>query len=332
MRIRFYLPMFVIAAALATSPVLADSNASGGGVNNSETVSLGAGPFDHGDDPGAADNTVLTGISFTGGFNATHIRFTGTLTSVLAPTWGSEADIVIRQDDGSLQLPSDIWANPGPGAAFSTFDYDFSDELGGDFVGGIDPGTNDWEVEFIDTFDDGAGADSQSSNVQMIFEERLAVSDSNGSFSLGSLNVDDSANSNGEFALESLFDLYTITLNEAGLFSVETDQDPSGFVGTTVDTEMAIFDSAGNLIAEDDDGGNGLYSGIFDLALAAGDYTIAVAPFLSGTSFEDGFVVNPGTGTGDYVISASLTQVPEPGTLAFLGFGCVGLLAYRRRK
>jgi hypothetical protein len=314
-------------AAVATNPVLADSNASGGGIANTETVSIGAGPFDHGDAIGNSDNTIVGGISFTGGFNATHIRFTGTATSVLAPTWGSEADIQIRQG----LFSSNDWQNPGPAGAYSTFDYDFSQELTGDFAGGTDPGSGGaWTIEFFDSFDDGAGADSQSTNVDMIFEERPPVSDSDGSFSLGSLNASDTNTSLGEMAVPSLFDLYTITLNQAGDFTFFTDEDPNGFVGTNVDTEIGIFDAGGTLIAENDDGGNGLYSGIFDLSLAPGDYTLAVAPFLGGASFADGFVVNPGTGTGDYIISASL--VPEPGTLALLGLGCLGLLAGRRQK
>ncbi|MFT5302182.1 MAG: hypothetical protein ACI87E_002157 [Mariniblastus sp.] len=335
MKVHFYVLMFAV-AALITTPTLADNNATGGGIANSSSISLGAGPFQHGAGVGDISNSVITGLSFAGGFNATHVRMTGTATSVLAATWGSEADIQIRSLDG-FDLNRFNWQNPGDvvggGNTFTSFDYDFSSELTGDLAGGVDPGGSTWDVEFIDTFDDGAGADTLSSNVTMTFEERTAVDDSNGVFSLGSLNVGETNTSFGEFALTGLFDTYTITLNEAALFSFSTDADPNGFTGTNVDTEIGIFDSAGNLVAEDDDGGNGTYSGIFDLELAAGDYTLAVAAFLSGASFADGFTVNPGTGTGDYTISASLTSaVPEPGSLAFLGFGCVGLLAYRRRK
>ncbi len=312
---------------LAANPALADSNASGGGVTNSESVSLGAGPFDHADAIGDAENTIISGITFTGGFNATHVRFTGTLESVIGATYASEADIQIREG-----LSSFNWQNPGPANTFSTIDYDFADELDGDFAGGIDPGVGVWEVEFFESFSDGAGPDSQSTNVEMIFEELTPVSDTDGVFSLGNIGIGDSANSVGEFALPGLYDLYSITLDQEGLFSFFVDEDPSGFVGTTFDSEIAIFDSAGNLIAEDDDGGTGLYSGIFDLSLAAGDYTLAVAPFLGGASFADGFVVNPGDETGDYIINASLVAIPEPGTLAFLGFGGLGLLACRRRK
>jgi hypothetical protein len=323
------LALFVGVAALTTNPVFADSNASGGGLISSETVSLG-GPYGHGGAIGSVNNTTISGITFTGGFNATHIRFAGTLTSVMEPTWASEADIRIRE----VSTSSFDWQNPGPDAAFygAPFGYDSTQDLTGAFAGGVDPGIGPWEVEFFDTFDDGAGIDSISTNVEMTFEERLVLLDSNGAFTLGSLNSGTSANSVGEFALPGLYDTYAITLNQSGFFTFFTDEDPNGFVGINVDTEIAIFDSAGILIAEDDDSGNGLYSGIFDLSLAAGDYTLAVAPFLGGQSFSDGFGVSPGPGTGDYILTASLTQVPEPGTLAFLGLGSLGLLARRRRK
>lgn len=334
MRLHNYIPLLALIAALITTPAMADSNATGGGVTNSETVFVGAGPFDHGNAVGNLDNSIVTGLTFTGGFTATHIRFTGTTTSVLAGTWGSEADIQIRQGGSAY-----TWQNPGPGSAFTTYDFDFGGDLSnlappnqsGDFAGGTDPGTGGtWDIEFIDTFDDGGGADSQSTNVNMIFEERNALFDENGVFTLGSLGAVDSANSVGEFALESLFDLYSLTLTSDATISFATDEDPNGFVGTTVDTEIGIFNAAGVLLAEDDDGGNGLYSAISGLFLTAGDYTIAVAPFLSGASFADGFVVNPGTSTGDYILT--VTTVPEPGSLAFLAFGCCGLLAYRRRR
>ena len=245
---------------------------------------------------------------------------------IISTTFANEADIQIREGPSN----SFDWQNPGT-VVFTSFDYDSSQELTGDFAGGVDPGVGPWEVEFFDTFDDGPGADSQSINVEMTFEERLAITDSNGVFSLGSLNVGGTKDSVGEFALPNLYDLYTITLNEAGLFTFFTGADPNGFVGKDVDTEIAIFDSAGDLVAENDDISDDIiYSGIFDLSLAAGDYTLAVTAW--DATFADGFAVNPGPDTGDYIVNASLVSIPEPGSLAFLGFGGLGLFAFRRRK
>lgn len=322
------LPLIALVVAVVASPAGADSNATGGDVISSETKSLGAGPFYHGGDVGISDNTTISGITFDGGFQATHIRFSGTLTSVIEATYASEAFIQIRQG-----LTSADWQNPGTDDVFDSFYFNSSQLLSGGFGGGYDPGAGGaWDIEFFDDFDDDAGEDSQSTNVEMTFEERTAFSDENGDFDLGSLNVGESANSIGEFAVESIYDTYSITLNQAGLLTVGLEADPTGFVGNTLDTQLAIFDADGFLIEEDDDGGSGLYDQITDLELAAGNYTIAVAPYFDGTTFEDGWVVNPGTETGDYAINASLTAVPEPGTSALLGFGFLGLLASRRRS
>ena len=58
-------------AGMITTPMLADENASGGGILNSETVFIGTG--DHGGALGDGFNTVTT-AAFTGGFTATHIE------------------------------------------------------------------------------------------------------------------------------------------------------------------------------------------------------------------------------------------------------------------
>ena len=327
MRIKNLLTMLALSLAVP-SLAFADSNATGGGVVNSESIFLGAGPFDHGSGLGSPLNTIATMGAFTGGFNANYMRIEGTLTAVNTATWGSEADIQVRSD--SLLNPfSFTWENPGPGAAFTTFDYDSAQLL----TTAVDPGTftTGFDVEFFDTFeDDASGPDSQSSNVTISFEELVAVSDTDGVFDLGSIggNGFEQAGSVGEFALEGLFDLYSINLENAGELSFFTDEDLGGFVGSTVDTEIAIFDSAGTLIAEDDDGGDGTYSGIFDLELAAGDYTIAVSSFDS--TFADGPTVTAGTGIGDYSLNVSF--IPEPTSFALLGLGGLAMVIRRRRN
>ena len=326
MRIKNLLTMLALSLAVP-SLAFADSNATGGGVVNSESIFLGAGPFDHGSGLGSPLNTVASMGTFTGGFTANYLRIQGTLTAVNTATWGSEADIQVRSD--SLLNPfSFTWENPGPGAAFTTFDYDSAQLL----TTAVDPGTFTFgfDVEFFDTFeDDAAGPDSQSSNVTISFEELVAVSDTDGVFDLGSVSLGDQAGSVGEFALEGLFDLYSINLTENGELSFFTGEDLGGFVGSTVDTEIAIFDSAGTLIAEDDDGGEGTYSGIFDLALTAGDYTIAVSSFDS--TFADGPTVTAGTGIGDYSLNVSFS-VPEPTSFALLGLGGLAMVIRRRRN
>ena len=108
------------------------------------------------------------------------------------------------------------------------------------------------------------------------------------------------------------------------------------------DTEIGIYDAAGNLVGTDDDGGLGLLSalsygtgsgisqdeiadGSSGAALGAGTYFIAVGGY--DTAFgATGFGVTAGAGTGSF----TLNMIPTPGALALLGLG--GLAADRRRR
>lgn len=128
------------------------------------------------------------------------------------------------------------------------------------------------------------------------------------------------------------------------------------------DVTMAIYSDSGNLP------GNKLYSAVFhadqdfdwygldnlDWLLSTGNYWVAfeVGPNLSYSGGMTGGAPNPmareainpisyGTGWEQYgpmnlgvriTGSTSTTTVPEPGPLALLGIGALGLLAQRRRR
>jgi hypothetical protein len=313
----------MLMVALLTSQTFADSNGNLG-LLNSESVAL-VGSFDHADDPGDADNGLATAM-FSGSFSVNQIRIEGDLTAVIGGTFGSEADIVIT-DPGSNTV---TWANPLAAAGFTG-----TQAYNGTAAVGPTSGTN-WGFEFIDTFSDGPGADSTSSNVVVTFEEIGEAFDENGSFALGSLGTlgtKDTASSVGEMVLGGLIDSYSVTFDTDGILDFNTESDPGGLIGEDADTEIAIFDAAGNFIATNDDGGpgGGFFSGISGLALTAGDYTIQVGTF--NTSF--GATVNDtigGTGTGDYALSLSFTaSIPEPATAGLLAFAGLGMLIRRRR-
>ena len=327
MRVHYLCTVFAI-ATLISAPGFADQNASGGGVVAFETVDLGGGPFDHGDEAGDPSNSTTTAM-FSGGFTANHIRFTGTTNSIIAATFGSEADIVITEPAGLGA--SHTWNNTGPAGTFTTFDFDNSQNLTGTFAGGIDPdGT--WGIEFIDTTNDGVGADAQTVDLMMTFEEIAPIMDSNGEWAINSLDIDGTEISYGEFALAGLVDTYDVTLNKRGAFEFRTFEDPDGFVGINVDTEIAIYDSDGILLFENDDDPDNIAArfSALNVVLDAGDYTLAVASFDS--VFANGPTIIAGSATGDYGISVTLSAVPEPTTFGFLILAFCGMAIRRRHK
>jgi hypothetical protein len=72
--------------------------------------------------------------------------------------------------------------------------------------------------------------------------------------------------------------------------------------GSTFDTEIGLYDSSGNLIANDDDGGDGTQS-LLRLPNQVGTFYLAVSGF--NTTYADGFdvVVSPTSAAGDVTLN-----------------------------
>lgn len=109
-----------------------------------------------------------------------------------------------------------------------------------------------------------------------------------------------------------------------------------GTLAADNDTEIGLFDAAGNLLNENDDinfaGGN-LLSSITTNSLTAGaTYYVAVGAFNS--TFGSGFSASStSTITGNYRLN--ITSVPEVGTMAMLGMGMFvigGVISRRKRS
>ncbi len=318
----------------------ADSNATGGSVLASQSVSLGAGPFNH-DNPFGTSGSLnsVVNVSFTGGFIANQVRLAGTLNKVAAADFPSENEIRISRTDTQFYN----WKNPGPASSTwgPTLNYDSSQSILGVFADGIDPNGN-WTVTFYNSFEDDTNSgqiDSFSSNVTMEFRRIDPIADSNGVFSLGALALGGQYNRVGEFAVAQLAgangnnDRYNFSVAVSGLLSAET-------FGTNVftgningDTEIGIFNAASGAIvtgAFDDDSGPGLYSRLQDVFLTAGDYVFVIGDFdtnFSNTSTLSSLSFGSATTPYDYGLTMNFTAVPEPSALVLLvgtslGFAC----------
>ncbi len=97
--------------------------------------------------------------------------------------------------------------------------------------------------------------------------------------------------------------------------------------GSIADTEIGVYDSLGNLLANNDDINYPAnpYSLVSLAALPAGDYYVAVGGW--NTTYGAGFAA---TSTSTLSGAYNLNIYPEPTTLALLAFGAIGLIRRRR--
>ena len=151
--------------ALLTTSAYADSNGTLGTttVVSSESVTLTGGPFSHGAGAGSADNSTAV-ANFVGGFTANEILIEGTLTPLIGGTFGSEADIIVTDPAGGNLT----WQNPLGGGFTTPLTYSSSQPLPAPISA-----AGAWNFEFIESFSDGAGADSESSNVTVTLQDVL---------------------------------------------------------------------------------------------------------------------------------------------------------------
>lgn len=276
---------------------------------------------------GDPNNTVLT-HTFTGGFNLGKVNWAGVLSEVNTATFASEARIQITPSVGApfaLQLSSVGSFGPAP-----------LNVSGSGFVGpqGMDP-AGLWSFEFFESFDDGNDADANwdSLDITLTDEQPPAGSSPANPIALGNLAAGINTTSNALLPASVLW--YEITIPDiAGTdyLNISTD---ANFAPSSADTELGIYDSAGNFIATDDDDGAGLLSllahgnGGADGDLAAGTYYIAAGGF--NTTFgATGFnVTSTSSRTGKMFLTID-SNVPEPTSMALLALGAVAALRRRR--
>jgi len=301
------------------------------------------GPINSGGAIGSTDNGILTynyaGPSFTPG----SITVEGDLTSVISGTFASEARIRITNPAGQT-FSTGQWTTT---TGYTTL------HVGPATQGGLNPtlaggSVGNWTFEFFESFDDGAGADSTWSNLN------LAINDYVPPTPPGCTDMGNVVDTTPDYLTPDMTRTHTggavtwycFTLNNAisdGLGSwLDIDTE-----GSNYDTEVGLYNSLGQLVATDDDDGSGTQSEITfgqiaptrtigtatggngrDGALTPGVYYLAVAGF-NATFSPDFGVTTTSTNTTGVTNVNIRTNVPEPASLALLALG--GLALLRRR-
>jgi hypothetical protein len=291
---------------------------------------------------GNAANDRDTWVSPAGG-TITGVRVQGSLTNVIAGNWASEARVRISAGAGNT-----FTAFNALGSTTNAFSGTVAVDRANAVTAFSLAAGGTVNFEWFESFSDGAGADAVWDTVTYSFGGAVIE---NGNFSLGSAPIDGVTRSTAGSNVAGGLDFYTITIPNgvthiSQWLNIKTSQ-PAGAAG--YDSELAIYDAAGNKIAEDDDGatGTGLYSMLSfgdadplgdsvdpsntapgaNGSLAAGTYTIVVGGYNTAFGATIGSIT-AGAAAGAY--SLDVTYVPAPGAVALMGLA--GLVAGRRRR
>ncbi len=286
-----------------------------------------AGPFNSAGAVGDVDNGSFTYNYAGAAFTVGDVIFTGNITDGGVGTWQSEASVAITNPGGvvgSVAL--------GSGQTFAgTVAIGPNTISGGSALWGNDVVGN-WNFEFFESFDDAAGADAIWDNVNFDFYDFVPAGPP------ASTYVGDNPTGSASDPLNAAeVTWYSFDVSGgagANPWSIDTfGSTNTGGSFADDDTEIGLFDSAGNLIASNDDAdfGAGILTSILDDvsvgALADGTYYVAVGSF--NTVYGPGFdATSTSTATGTNVVNFNF--VPAPASAALLGLG--GLAAIRRRR
>lgn len=286
---------------------------------------------------------------FTGGYNLGRIDFSGTLLEINGTTndFASENRMRVTLPNGAFtNVQFSTVTSYGPGAL----------AISGSFytIGGYNSNqSGTWNFRFFNTLDDGpVGLADAEGNITFSLTDELtapATPGLTGNFNFVTDTQPVYANPDHQLThLGGGIKWYRLQLNEHALANGKfLDIDTEGSL--LADTEIALFDQFGTLIAQDDDDGSANLSQLSfgltgpprtigtsvggngrDGELSIGTYYLAVGGFNS--TFANGFsATTTSTNTTSLVnVNIRTSIVPEPMTLSLLGLGVAAWIRRRR--
>ena len=291
-----------------------------------------------GDADNARDSFVA---SFSGNINA--VRVTGQLTEINVGTFANEARVRFSAGAGSAFANRDVQAS-------AVGNYTGSIAVGPTVVtiastsitsGGI------VNLEWFESVQDGTAGLAEQRWDTVTYDLQGALI-TNGNFALGALNPNGVQTITAGSNVAGGLDFYSMSIpagvNPAGYLSILTRQTAGAAL---YDSEIALYDSAGNLVGDDDDGaalnfysqmsfgatdpfttGLTILPGADGLTLAGGNYTIVVGGFNTIFGATIG-AITPGAAAGAYDLGIAY-NIPAPSAAALMGLGLV--VAGRRRR
>jgi len=259
-------------------------------------------------DSQASPGLVTYDFDLVGGYTLGAIDWDGFASTIQDYTYGSELRLGVSGPLGSGEITLGSGTSYAPGSAFSGSSYLFN--------GAGDP-AGTWTFDFYESYDDGGDGlpDATWDYIDFLFGDWSPPEPPD------ALAIDVPSDTAGNIAAAGGVNWYEFTIAGALDMDMWTEAGTPDPIG---DTELGLYDAAGDLIANNDDGGpgGGYYSQILQ-TLDAGTYYLAVGGYNStfnGTMWD----VVGGTATGDYLLHV----VPEPASLLLLALGA---LALRRR-
>ncbi len=290
-----------------------------------------AGPLNSNGPAGDALNGVYT-FNYAGpAFLPGNFRFSGDLTSAGIGSYSSEARWrVIAPSGETFTMSTGL---PGSVSTFTTQNFSNVTVNTAGALSGVANSVGTWTFRAFESYNDGAAAvDATWSNFSFDFDDYTPPTPPT-AFNLGNLAPGGMVMGQNAYVANTV-QWYKVTLGAAipagELFRVHTAGNTLTGGLVPGDTEIALFNSSGAVIASNDDFSypSDPWSNIeITTGMAAGDYYIAASAY--NLNFSSGFTASAadsGTVTGDIKI----TVIPAPGSLALLGLG--GLLGLRRRR